>query len=219
VHGAAARKKSRDADAIRLLRPTSGMISGVRGRYLTSNAVARLVGVSPSTVLGWIDRGLLPGHRTPGGHRRVERAAVVRFLREHEMPVPQQLLPTSKVLVMDDDQTFLRSVKRMLHRAAPELVIETARRPADGLLRLVTFSPDAILLDVDLPDIEGVALCKRLRTAHASKHIRVVALTSEPSTELRRSYERAGAAAFLVKPLDLTKLLVALDLAEPQRTW
>ena len=170
--------------------------------------------VSPSTVLGWIDRGLLPAHRTPGGHRRVERGALVRFLRDHGMPVPTQLLGTSRLLVIDDEAAFLRTVKRMLHRAVPEVAVETAQGALDGLLQVVTFMPDAVLLDAYMPGMDGVEVCKRLRASSATAHIRVIGVTGRPSPELERSYQRAGASAFLTKPLEVSELLVALGLAE-----
>ena len=59
--------------------------------YLSSHAVAKLVHASPSAVLNWIDDGLLPAYRTPGGHRRVQHDALIKFLRDHEMPVPGPL--------------------------------------------------------------------------------------------------------------------------------
>jgi len=192
--------------------------TNLRPHYLTSHAVARLVSVSPSTVLGWIDRGLLPAHRTPGGHRRVERGALVRFLRDHRMPVPSQLLGTSRLLVIDDEPAFLRTVKRTLHRAVPEVVVETADGALDGLLQVVTFLPDSVLLDAYMPGMDGVEVCKRLRSSSATAHIRVIGVTGRPSPELERSYQRAGASAFLTKPLDASDLLVALGLAESYRT-
>ena len=43
------------------------------------------------TIAKWIDQGVLPGHTTPGGHRRVKSSDLVRFLNKHGMPVPTGL--------------------------------------------------------------------------------------------------------------------------------
>jgi CheY-like chemotaxis protein len=144
----------------------------------------------------------------------VERGALVRFLRDHRMPVPKQLLGTSRLLVIDDEPAFLRSIKRTLHRVAPEVVVEASDGPLDGLLQVVTFLPDAVLLDAYMPGMDGVEVCKRLRASAATAHIRVIGVTGRPSPELERNYQRAGAAAFLTKPLDVTDLLVALGLVD-----
>jgi excisionase family DNA binding protein len=106
----------------------------VSNAFLTSHAVADLIGVSPSTVLSWIDKGLLPAFRTPGGHRRVEPTVLVEFLRNHQMPVPRTLLPQAKrMLLIDDDATFLRSTKRQLKQNFPDLDVEMAEGPVEGL--------------------------------------------------------------------------------------
>ena len=100
--------------------------------FLTSHAVAELIGVSPSTVLSWIDKGLLPAFRTPGGHRRVEPSALLEFLRAHQMPVPRTLLPQAKrMLLIDDDIVFLRSTKRAL-KPPPDPALEKTSEDKDG---------------------------------------------------------------------------------------
>jgi len=63
-------------------------------RDLTTGEVARLSGLGQQHVVKCIDRGLLPARRVPGSkHRRVTRAALVKFLQTHNMPVPSELRP------------------------------------------------------------------------------------------------------------------------------
>lgn len=176
--------------------------------YLSSHEVARLAGVSPSTVLVWIDQGKLHAHRTPGKHRRVSREVLVAFMREHGMPIPREL--TSRLLVIDDDPAFLRTVQRVLKRRAPQLIVETANGAIDGLLKVGTWRPDAVLLDAYMPGMDGVEVCKRLRASPETANILVVALTGRPSPELAAAFRKAQAVACLVKPLDLEELLKAL---------
>lgn len=180
--------------------------------YLTSHAVAKLVRVSPSTVLSWIDKGLLPAHRTPGGHRRVEPAALVRFLRDHDMPIPRDLSSVTRLLVIDDEAPFLSTARRFLKRHAPQLKVETADGAVDGLLKVGTFRPDAVLLDAYMPGMDGVEVCRRLRASAATAHIRVVAITAHPSPGIETAFRKAGAVACLSKPLQPMALLSALGL-------
>lgn len=181
--------------------------------FLTSHAVAELIGVSPSTVLSWIDKGLLPAFRTPGGHRRVEPSALVEFLRAHQMPVPRTLLPQAKrLLLIDDDAMFLRSTRRLLKQQFNELEIETAEGAVEGLLRIGTDKPDAVLLDAMMPGMDGVEVCRQIRQNPSTSEILVIALTGRLDDELAAAFKTAGATACLRKPLDLEALKQLLGL-------
>jgi excisionase family DNA binding protein len=181
--------------------------------FLTSHAVAELIGVSPSTVLSWIDKGLLPAFRTPGGHRRVEPNALLEFLRAHQMPVPRTLLPQAKrMLLIDDDVVFLRSTKRALKQQFPDLEVEMAESPVEGLLKVGTDKPDAVLLDATMPGMDGVEVCRQIRQNPATANVAVIALTGRLDDEVVVAFKQAGAAACLRKPLDINALLQLLGL-------
>lgn len=179
----------------------------VSSAFLTSHAVASLIGVSPSTVLSWIDKGMLPAFRTPGGHRRIEPASLVAFLRVHRMPVPKTLLgQTKQLLLIDDDALFLRSVSRLLKQRFADLAVDVAEGAIEGLLKIGTHRPDAVLLDAMMPGMNGVEVCRRLRDNPATADIVVVALTGCPDETLFSAFADAGAVACLCKPLDIAEL-------------
>jgi excisionase family DNA binding protein len=181
--------------------------------YFSTHAVARMLRVSPSTVLSWIDRGQLPGHRTPGGHRRVECGALLRFLVRSALPIPPELVVVSVVLLVDDDPAFLRATERELRRRAPTLEVRTASDAIDALLHISTELPDAVLLDAHMPGMNGVEVCRRLHDAPATHNLFVVAVTGDPSPTLAEEFRAAGAAECFTKPLDVPGLLRRLGVA------
>src|SRR2546422_10095830 len=93
---------------------TWGSVSSTRTkRYWGTQRVARVCQVSPATVANWSDQGLLKGHKTPTGRRRVDSDDLAAFLRAHEMSVPPELDAgngTQFVVVVDDDPGFLRAL-------------------------------------------------------------------------------------------------------------
>jgi excisionase family DNA binding protein len=186
----------------------------MRSGYLSSHTVAKLVSVSPSTVLTWIDSGLLPAHRTLGGHRRVAPGALVRFLRDHHMPVPDDLAPVQRLLVIDDEAPFLSTMTRLLRRHAPRVTVATAEGSTDGLLKVATFHPDAVLLDAFMPGIDGVQMCHLLRQSPETAHIMVIAVTGRPSPDIEAAFAEAGAVACLTKPVDAASLLRVLGVEQ-----
>lgn len=60
-------------------------------RFFTTHDVATMLGLDPSTISKWIDKGSLLAFRTPGGHRRVRDEDLKRFIELNKMPVPAEL--------------------------------------------------------------------------------------------------------------------------------
>jgi excisionase family DNA binding protein len=174
--------------------------------FLTTHSIASMIGVSPSAVLAWIDKGLIPAYRTPGGHRRVEQGVLLRFLREQKMPVPRELVGVNRLLVIDDEPAFLRTVVRLLKPRTPDVQVETAASPVDGMLKIATFRPDAILLDAYMPQVNGLQICESIRKSAETSHIIVIAVTGRPSPKIMEAFRAAGAVACLTKPIDADQL-------------
>lgn len=101
--------------------------------YLGTVQVAKAVGVSVSTIKRWVDEGVLPAHRTAGGHRKLVLADVLRLTREAGLPpadvsqlVPSRRRPADPVeyqrqlqnAVRTIDGDRIRAVLRAAHRAA-----------------------------------------------------------------------------------------------------
>ena len=185
--------------------------------YLTAHAIARIIGVSTSAVLSWIDKGLLPAHRTPGRHRRVDKTELLRFLRTHGMPIPPAIGGIARVLLIDDDPVFLRTLSRTLRAEAPELRIDSADGGIDGLLKVGTLRPDAVVLDAYMPSMDGVEVCRRISNSAETSHVIVIAVTGRPSDVLEEAFVQAGAAGFLVKPVNTARLLALLRKAPEER--
>src|SRR2546427_8712170 len=93
---------------------TWGSVSSTRTkRYWGTQRVARVCQVSPATVANWIGQGLLKGHKTPTGRRRVESDDLAAFLRAHGMGVPPDLERSAGrevVVVVEDDAGYRRAL-------------------------------------------------------------------------------------------------------------
>ena len=112
----------------------------------------------------------------------------------------------TRLLVVDDDRAVRESLRRALALEGYE--VDLAEDGADGLARVAGASPDAIVLDVAMPVVDGIEMCRRLRDDGAS--LPILMLTARESVTDRVAGLDAGADDYLVKPFALEELLARL---------
>ena len=117
------------------------------------------------------------------------------------------------VLVADDDADILRFVEINLRLEGLEVV--TARDGRDALAKAAAVRPDLVLVDVQMPGIDGYTICARIRADASLAAVRVIIVTANYGSAAVEAARRAGADDFLVKPflpatlLDLAKAMLS----------
>jgi len=109
------------------------------------------------------------------------------------------------VLIVDDDPTLRLLVKATLQDE--QLVLEEAATGAQALLLVHQLDPDLVILDVSLPDISGLQVCRRLRANPLTRHVPVLMLSAHGQPDDREQGLIAGADAYLSKPFSPLQLL------------
>jgi excisionase family DNA binding protein len=185
-------------------------------RLLTSHEVGDLLQVNPSSVKKWVNDGRIAAFRTPGGHRRIRVADLVDFLQRHAMPIPQPLVGISKqrLLIVDDDVMHLRAVERRLRPYRARVDVELIENGIDALVRVGSFKPDLVVLDVYMPELDGIEVCRRLKLKAETRHIGVIVNTAHLTGAVEENALAAGALTCVPKPLDLKVLLEHLGLLQ-----
>jgi CheY-like chemotaxis protein len=113
-----------------------------------------------------------------------------------------------RVLLVDDSNEHRDLYAMMLEDFAS---VTTASRGDDALAIAGTQPPDAIILDVMMPGIDGWRVCECLRANPATARIPVIMLTSLDSAEMTARAREAGAAAVLTKPCPVERLVETLN--------
>lgn len=104
-----------------------------------------------------------------------------------------------KILVIDDNPVILELFKKMFGGMAD---VVTAPNGKIGLIKVLETSPTLVVLDIRLPDIDGLKVCRAIKADHRTKHIPVILITGEETTEEAESAGfAAGAADYICKPL------------------
>src|SRR3954451_10709601 len=89
----------------------------------------------------------------------------------------RRIMPKTKVLVIEDDRSLAEVLTYNLNVAGYEVLIATDGQ--DGLLKAQTKSPDLVLLDLMLPVVDGLDVCRRLRAGSATRDLPIIMLTAK----------------------------------------
>jgi DNA-binding NarL/FixJ family response regulator len=121
---------------------------------------------------------------------------------------------TIRVVLADDDQLYIASLRELIDRQPELTVVGTARNGIEALDLAEQVAPDAIVIDLHMPQLDGVSAVARLRSDHPTMCL--IALTGDPSPELQRAATEAGADAVLHKSEMLDALVDRLAIVRPQ---
>ena len=178
--------------------------------FIGTKEAAKLLSVAPTTVQRWIDSGILRSYRTPGGHRRVRRNDMAEFGKEHKYPLPPGLGESSgaRVLLVDDSSSTLKMLKRKILEKFPDVAVETATNGIEALLKIGHAKPDVMILDIILPEMDGVEVIRRIKKTRSYDDIKILAITAYGKKIGDRAMA-AGATAFFAKN-DLARMFDAL---------
>lgn len=114
-----------------------------------------------------------------------------------------------RILIVDDEPDFAELLRYRLRDDRYEF--EYAPRGLDALNKLTLARPDAVLLDVLLPDINGLKVCEILNRRCSSPGMPVILVSGLDTVGTRTAGQEAGAHSFLSKPVDFAQLKQLLD--------
>jgi len=119
-----------------------------------------------------------------------------------------------KVLIVDDNPTFIGIVRRFLSRFADIEVVAEATSAEDALVLARHASPQIALVDIAMPEINGLALTRMLREEHPD--LAVILVTLLDTAQYRSASAEAGAAGFVAKPTLSTDLVPLIRRYAPE---
>jgi len=165
--------------------------------------VAQVLGMAVRSVQLMVDRGELEAWKTPGGHRRIARASVERWLKQRNGPVadaapaePAAALPVDRaaatqagsaergpvrrprVLLIEDSVHFQNLVQLLVAHGFPQVDLHVAEDGIVGLAMAGELQPDVLIVDILLPGIDGATLIARLRSHPQFQRSRLIVVTS-----------------------------------------
>lgn len=189
-------------------------------RFMTTGDVAAACQITIPTVKRWIREGHFAAFQTAGGHYRVAEDELERFRAARHMPavtVGSGELP--KILVVDDDATLLAALSAAL-TGEGEYKVEVAEDGYEGLIKLGSFRPDILILDIRMLGLDGFQVCRRVKADPVTHGTKILAISGYVAGAERGRVFEAGADGFLAKPFQFEVLraeVVRLLAGKPRR--
>lgn len=116
--------------------------------------------------------------------------------------------PGTRVLIVDDNEALAVTYAWLLEDAG--FAVEVRHNGADALVCVERFRPDILLLDIGMPVMDGLQLCRTLRAGDAGKDLAIVAQSGYGDDGMRDRTRDAGFDRHLVKPIEFEYLLRTL---------
>jgi len=176
-------------------------------QVFTTGEVAQICKVSQQTVIRCFDSGRLQGFRVPGSRfRRIPRNALVAFMKGNQIPMDQLESGKKRVLVVDDDDAIIEMFNELLERDG-RFEVRTASTGYDAGILTEQFRPDILLLDYKLPDINGTAVCRTIRSNPIYTHMQIIVISGVADPDEVAELKAAGADEFIRKPFDINAII------------
>ena len=183
----------------------------------TSRKAAELLGVTPRTIQLWADAGILHGWKTPGGHRRFSLGAIERLAEKirsgeavntaaAEARRPEPVRPV-RLQVIEDEPALQRLYALTIRSWGLPVELRQSMDGYQGLLELGRFEPDLLILDLNLPNVDGFSVIQALARQELLQQMQLVVVTA---LGMRQVQDRIDAISsgieVLPKPIPFARL-------------
>jgi len=183
-------------------------------KYYTTGEIAKITGISQKTIKNYCTQGKIKSEKTPiTNYRRISRQNLVRFLEENSIPL--DILDGKsgkKVLVTDDDKKIVKLVTEYLKNIDESFIIDTASNGYEACIKAGVLIPDIMILDLNMPKVDGFEVVRNIRTIEETKHARIIICTGYASEENRKTLEEFGVSLIIEKPVKFEEFKKAVSM-------
>lgn len=155
--------------------------------YCSTTEAARLLGLSVGTVQSMVEDGRLTAWKTSGGHRRIAMASVQQLLAVQTSLASLPSADALTIYVVEDDSTLLLAYEKMLKRWQIPMRLKLFDNGLDALLQLGQQAPHLLILDLEIPFLDGFEMLKRIRQFAGEKPAHIMVVSGLVSDELTKN--------------------------------
>jgi CheY-like chemotaxis protein len=124
------------------------------------------------------------------------------------MPVPEELgSQLVRLIIVDDEKPVLEALKRAFKPHAGTLEVMTTTSGVEAVLLVSEQKPHGLLIDLNMPDLDGLEVCRRVRARKPLEGVKIITMTAKHSQDMVEQSMKAGASACLAKPVNVEQVL------------
>ncbi len=182
--------------------------------------VAHICGVVNQTAINWIKAGYLKAFKTPGGQFRVYPEDLISFMIERKMQIPEEILKENSiklaggaktVLIVDDDKGLNTVLAKYFLKKYGSLELFQAFDGFEAGAIMSKEKPGFVVLDLDLPGVDGFSLCHRIKADNSFGHPEIIVITALQDDNIEKRAEDLGIKKVFKKPLNLEEVAASLS--------
>ena len=177
--------------------------------------VSKICGVVNQTAINWIRGNALKAFKTPGGQFRVYPDDLAEFMLSRNLRVPEEVVANCKnkdrlysqsVLIVDDDEGLNAVIAKYLEKRFSAMQIYQSYDGFDAGVQLSEKHPKSVILDLDLPEVNGFDLCRRIKEGENFGKPEIIVVTALDDNTIEAKMSELGIKHFFRKPLMLPTL-------------
>ncbi len=172
-------------------------------KYYSTSEVANILNVAVGSVINWVDSREINAVITPGGHRKIPFRDLVNFLESHNYEIPSEIAEEKDVFLVDDDKKT-HDIFNEMFKNIKGFNLKGFSSGTEVLLAMGKEPPKIIIVDVLMPDFDGIKVVKNIKTNDKLKSVYIIAISGD-ATKKQPSLD-AGANVFMPKPITLKNI-------------
>ena len=178
---------------------------------LTTGDVARICNVAPRTVSKWFDSGQLKGYRIPGSKdRRIPVNELIRFMKQHNMPVPAMPIGRMRVMIVDSNVDSAETVAETL-RAQADYEVKVVKSNFETGTAVHKFTPHVLLINLLAKDIDAEEICRTIRADEELQTIKIIALANHLASGEAIALMQKFFDGYVSKPGDVSEVIKKIE--------
>lgn len=174
----------------------------INREYCTSKRAASLLNVTTRTIQLWSESEILKPWKTAGGHRRFYLDDIESLKAQFKKDAPNSVESTLiRVLVIEDEPDIIMLYKMTIEGWNLPIVLATATDGFEGLIQIGAWKPDIVITDIQMPNIDGIHLLKKLSQLESYNDMLLMVVSGLSKIDIDHRGGLPEGVAFFTKPI------------------